>query len=49
LVAPPIGQNSRAGLMLRLKRGQILATVIPDPDWPKMYRAQMPNRPLSDD
>jgi hypothetical protein len=37
------------GLTIRLgKRGHVLAYVIPDPDWPNMYRVQMPGRDLSD-
>jgi hypothetical protein len=38
------------GLTLRLggKRGRWLASVTPDPDWPKMYRVRTDGRPLSD-
>ena len=36
------------GLTLHLGSGRILATIIPDPDWPKMYRVQMPGQKLSD-
>jgi hypothetical protein len=37
-------------LVLRLGsgRGRILATVIPDLEWPNMYRVQMPGHQVSD-
>lgn len=32
-----------------LKRGKrMVATIIPDPDWPKMYRMQMPGSHVTD-
>jgi hypothetical protein len=36
------------GLQLRLKSGRLLATVEPDPKWPKMYRVRLPNGHLTD-
>jgi hypothetical protein len=38
------------GLTLRLysKRGKIVAQVVPDPDFQKLYRVQIPGKPLSD-
>jgi hypothetical protein len=34
-------------LRLNTSKGRLLATIIPDPDWPKMYRVQMPSRDLT--
>jgi hypothetical protein len=34
-------------LELRLKSGRLLATVEPDPKWPKMYRVRLPDGHLT--
>ena len=37
------------GLTLRFgKSGRVVASVIPDPDWQRIYRVQIPGKPLSD-
>jgi hypothetical protein len=35
-------------LRSRTKRGRILATIKPDPDWPNLYRIHMPDGHVTD-
>jgi hypothetical protein len=35
-------------LRLHSNRGRVLATIEPDPDWPKMYRVRLPDGHVSD-